>query len=237
MKTLLTKIKSKGYWRVVIRPSLYRENLFDRERAEELIYASKVQLRGWDYPHIDREGIRMADERSIESACDWTEGPMFEYWRFYCTGQFVHYFSMREDLRIDEENVGLFQREYNTSATRFLDVLSTIYSITEIYLFALRLASNIQDVQEWNITAELHGVNGRTLMFWDRRRSLFQAYTCSFEKDVIALSRTIPRDDLITKFDSIALDVLLDLFASFNWKNPSRDILFEDQKKFLERRI
>ena len=106
MKELLDKIKSKGYWSVTIRPSHYDKNLIETHKElRQLIESNKVVLRGWDYPHIVKEGIERVSEDSIESSCDWPEGPVYEYWRFYKTGQFIHYFSTREDWRLNDEKI------------------------------------------------------------------------------------------------------------------------------------
>lgn len=51
---IVEEIKSSAYWRVVIRPAKYDENrLKSAKQCFDIIDASKVSLRGWDYPHLD----------------------------------------------------------------------------------------------------------------------------------------------------------------------------------------
>ena len=53
--TVLNKIRSRGYWRVVIRPTTFQEHRVPRYAdLFPIIEKNSVQLRGWDYPHIDR---------------------------------------------------------------------------------------------------------------------------------------------------------------------------------------
>lgn len=58
------KVRSRGYWRVVIRPAAFVEgrvaNILD---LPKILATCAVRLRGWDYPHIN--------ERSEQVGADW----------------------------------------------------------------------------------------------------------------------------------------------------------------------
>lgn len=239
MKELLDKIKERGYWKIIIRPTNYFEDMIEStDVAEELIKKYKVRLRGWDYPHIDSSGIQLASTNSISSFCDWPQGPMFEYWRFYQTGQFVHYLALREDLRIDAAKIKEFQEECGVQSERFLSVLNTIYTITEIFEFSRRLFGELDKAEGAEIIVELHNANDRTVVFWDTfGRWLAGAYTCRFPEGVVPARKVVDKKALLTNSNELALDVAFDIFKAFNWKNPNRDIFREDQNKFLERRL
>lgn len=234
---LLKKIKSKGYWKIVIRPNEYVEKLIPTlNGCEEIIKENKVSFRGWDYPHIDTSGIKFAGKNSIHSYCDWPGGPVFEYWRFYQTGQFVHYFAMREDLRIDEERIKSIQKEYNTESKKFLDIVSTLYSITEIFEFAARLSKVSPNIKGVQVIIELNDVEGRQLFFWDSfSRMLNSAYVCEYPEGVLTAERVISKDDLNNNAAGLALDVTVEILNKFNWKTVDRSIFFEDQRELLER--
>lgn len=235
---LITKIKSKGYWKVIIRPNTYNAKLIPSlEECKELIKKSRLQLRGWDYPHIDVGGITYASDSSIHSYCDWPEGPMFEYWRFYQTGQFVHYYSMREDVRMKDSKKTELQSEYGVKVEKFLDIISTVYSVTEIYKFAANLYENLK-LDGVQIVIELHGVDNRMLIFWDNfGRFLFQPYICEYPSGFMVVDKTTKRDLLIKNYSDIALDAAIEIFNKFNWVNIDKKIFYEDQKKLLERRF
>ena len=241
MKTLIEKIKSRGsYWKVLIRPANYQENLISSlDECKLIIEQSKVRLRGWDYPYIDhREGIKAAGDNSVHSFCNWEEGSRFEYWRFYQTGQFVHYFSMWEELWMDEEKKNGLKRWINglenQKVDRFLSIISTLYSITEIFEFASRMSSKI-DASSFEIIIELYGTKNMMLFFEDRFRFLHQAYICAYEP--IHIERILTKEVLLSKSSQVALDITIEIFKKFNWDGVNKQIFTEDQKKLLERRL
>lgn len=240
MNELITKIATKGYWKVIIRPNAYNKKLIkDLPNCKLLIEKSRLSLRGWDYPHIDQAGIKNSSDNSVFSFCDWPEGAMYEYWRFYQTGQFVHYFSMREDLRISEQKKKEFQDEFGNKVEKFLSILSTLYSVTEIYQFASKLYSEL-DVEGVEIVIELHDVNKRMLTFWDSfMRYLSRPYICEFSNGVLTVGKDniILKEDLINNASDLALDATIEIFNKFNWDTVSKNIFIEDQKKLLERRL
>jgi hypothetical protein len=234
-KELLEKIKSQGYWKIVIRPTNYNSVLIsDINKCKKIIQDNKLSLRGWDYPCIDVSGITRASDNSIHSFCNWSEGNVYEYWRFYQNGQFVHFFSMREAFRISEEEKKNFQSEFNVPhVNKFLSILSTLYSVTEIYKFASNISKEIIGIEGVEIIIELHGVKDRMLMFWDNfRRHLSRSYICEYENDVLMEKTVVSKQDIIKKFDELALDATIEIFKKFN-----KNIFLEDQKKLLEKRL
>lgn len=238
MTKIIDKIKSKGgYWRIILRPTVYDDKLIGSlDECIKIIEQSKVALRGWDYPHIDHSGIRIAGDNSVYSLCDWEEGPMFEYWRFYQTGQFIHYFSMREDIRLTPKKIEEVNKENRViDIKKLLSILSTIYSLTEIFEFISRLISKINNAKSFEITIELHDVNERMLFFWDESHFLFQPYICDY--DPIIIKKILANEEIISKSSEISLDIAIDIFKKFNWKDANKEIFIEDQKKLLERRL
>ncbi|MFA6228300.1 MAG: hypothetical protein WC668_03915 [Patescibacteria group bacterium] len=240
MSELLDKIKLKGYWRVIIRPNKYDDKLIESlSDCKKIIEKSRVSLRGWDYPHVDRQtGIISSSNNSVDSFCDWPEGPVYEYWRFYNTGQFVHYFSMREDLRLSPQKVKEYQDEYGVKVDKFLSIIGALYSITEILEFSKRLLTNIENIDSLEIIIELVGVNNRMLFFWDIfLRETNRAYICKFKEDKILIKKVYSRDQICNLTNEIALDTTIEIFKKFDWDNVDKKIFVEDQKKFLERRL
>ena len=243
MDNLINKIKETGYWKVIIRPMEFDEKrILDKDTAAKIAEDSKIVFRGWDYPHIDRrEGIVRSGPDSVSSFCDWPEGGHFEFWKLYLNGQFVHYFSMIEDYEMSEEQKQKARNSFNFSKLdennqRFLSIINALYTITEIYFFAAKLAKSANFGKETEIIVELGNVEGRILFFWGESfRHLFQAYACRYQP--IEEKRIIQTEELIKNPAELALDFTMDIFKEFNWKDASKDVFVGDQKKLIERRF
>ncbi len=243
MENLINKIKETGYWKVIVRPVEFDEKrILDKDTAAKIAEDSKIVFRGWDYPHIDRqERIVRSGPDSVSSFCDWPEGGHFEFWKLYLNGQFVHYFSMIEDYEMSEEQkqkaINSFPfSKLDKNNQRFLSIINALYTITEIYFFAAKLAKSANFGKETEIIVELGNVEGRTLFFWGESfRHLFQANTCRYQP--IEEKRIFQTEELIKNPAELALDFTMDIFKEFNWKDASKDVFTGDQKKLIERRF
>src|SRR3989442_1688113 len=95
-KELDQTVRSRGFWRVVIRPSRFVAERAPLRDLETIVRDSIVQLRGWDYPHFPREGVTRGDDFILAlTEAGWLAH--LEVWRLYQSGQFIHLFAMRED--------------------------------------------------------------------------------------------------------------------------------------------
>ena len=243
MNEIVEKIQEKGYWRVVIRPTreFYNEKTFELNELTKILQDAQVRLRGWYYPHIHEPQV--VAQNKIGESVDY-EG-LIEYWEFSTAGHFGHIFSMREDYIIDEQNATKikssfpFSKDKASPVSKFFEVVSTIYRFTEIYFFVSKLVQSpkFQDVGKFEIIIELHGVKDRMLYISDTFRNLWQPYVCAIPDDKIIFNQKYDKDELIAKFDTIALSRLIDTFKYFNWPDPSEQVIREDQKKLLERRL
>jgi len=229
---VLTKIASRGYWKVVMQPPVFKpDRIAGLLDCEKLVANCQVSLRGWDYPHYEtmQSGID-----HIWSQTDWEDYK--EFWRFYQSGQFVHYFGCHEDWWIDS---GLSTPELRQRRPgEVLEIISTLFQLTEIYEFASRLAQRGIFDEQTTIVVELHGMRGRKLIAL--HRILFPInYTCA-EKD-LPFEKRFSTEELIAKTSELALEHALWVFERFNWRHVrSADVvanLREQQKKLLERRL
>lgn len=233
---IIKKIKSGAYWRVIIRPTIFNEyHLSSLSEIHNLVEDCKIRLRGWDYPHVDRVNTRNG-ESWVESICD--SGHHIEFWRFYQSGQFLHYFAVAEDYIPETKEYGLLRVSYSDSETNpkgYLSIFSTLFRITEIYEFAKRLALKNIFTSSIKIKIELHNIKQYQLFFWQRDRDLADAYITSLNE--IKMESVLAIEELLTKGQEEALNKTIHLFERFNWNNPPRGILLEEQNKLLERRL
>ena len=103
------------------------------------------------------------EERKYEN--DWVQSGhnwsgLSELWRFYQSGQFIHYFSCMEDYR-EIPNYSQIRID------RGLSVTSTLYKVTEIYEFAARLAEKNVLQNQAKISIKLVKMKNRILFEWD----------------------------------------------------------------------
>jgi len=141
----LAKIKSRGYWQIIIRPITFQKgHISDLSNGLKIIEKCKMSLRGWDYPHMSYEEPAYCGIDYLESIVDWSIHK--ELWRFYDSGQFVHFRGFKEDW-LEESHFDSSQ--YACSSRTAFDGIDAIYTMTEIYQFANRLANEqIFDIAE-----------------------------------------------------------------------------------------
>ncbi len=234
-EALIEKIKSRGYWRVLIRPTQYKKDLISSlSECRRFIEESKVSLRGWDYPHIERRGEGLVNgDDWVESSTDWSQ--YLEHWRFYQSGQFAHLFNCKEDWFDSNEVEISYPRRRSSLPDAFLEPVWTVYRTTEIYEFAARLAAKGFFGNSLSISVELHKMKGRTLFLTDPARGpLHGDYTSRI--DDISFQKTIPVEAMLASPSDFALENLLYFFERFNWDRIPIDVLKNDQRQLLEQR-
>lgn len=215
---IVAKIQSKAYWRVNIRPTMFIHNRIpDLSTCRDIIRSCDVSLRGWNYPHVGRNLSNGEDW--IESETDWDD--IIEYWRFYQSAQFVHLRACWEDYKATEMKV--------------LELLNVLYTFTEIFEFAGRLAEKEILHPASEVSVRLFGMKGRRLT--NSKLTLGFHWVYESKLGEIGFSGSYSEEELLARRDEIALDATVYVFERFNWELPNRQGLAEEQRKFLERRI
>jgi hypothetical protein len=232
LSEIIAKIKSRGYWEVIIRPLKFEKELLKNLKdCANLVLENKVRLRGWDYPHVSNKyGIQSGDNW-VENVTDWSSYE--EFWRMYQSGQFFHLFGCREDWW---GPVQIFWSEKHTLEPGYgLSFLSTLYTFTEIYEFVSRLSKKGLFDDFLNVSITLHGMKKRRIVTLEINRTLNDNYICNIED--IQLNRKIATSEIIGKSSEFAVDDTYRVFERFNWLDPPRQVLNEEQSKFLKGNI
>jgi hypothetical protein len=230
MHPIIDKIKSRGYWKVVIRPSQFTQELIpELSLCKTLVRDNSIRLRGWYYPHYDMMKEPSSGLDYVEQFYEWQDH--IEAWRFYQSGQFIHYRALWEDWFDERSPWG--QRDL-TQTKKYLSIFSAMFTLTEIYEFASRLGSEgvLNDSCEVKIT--LSNTMNRILGTYDARRPLFAEYKT--ELNDIPRSISLSTVDLMSRSADLSLDHVLWLYQRFNWDDVHVEIFKEDQRKLLERR-
>jgi hypothetical protein len=224
----VAKIKSRGYWQVIIRPANFnKDRLESLGYCKDLIEQNHVFFRGWDYPHIDsRYGITSGNDW-VESSENWTSH--IEYWRFYRSAQFFHLFSCIEDW----EQFRIFWSGQPTTTSGYgLEFICTLYTITEIFELAARLAKKKIFDDSLKISITLNGMKNRRLVTSEIERNFFTSYICNSEK--IEISKIISFDEIVSKSREIAIDNTINVYEHFNLFKLPRRVLEEEQDRLVK---
>ncbi len=231
----LARIKSGPYYSVRCQPA--RPLDISLQRCDELIKENAVRLRGWDFPHYDYQGL-IRDQKYVAGHVDWENH--VELWRMYRSGQFV-YFGSPWDLAMDWQ--AKLRKEFEHSALTanqvqkdeivgFFSFVGVIYSVTEFFVFAARLAKaletpgialgvSVKNAENWALVSGEPGV-------W-----LHSLYACRTSTIEIKLNNL---EELLDDPVACAAVGLREIFALFNWDNSAAAIE-QWQKKFMAGRF
>lgn len=233
-KDTFEKIKERGYWQIEIRPTKFLDQRLSLVQCKKLVELSQVQLRGWHYPHF---GVRHGD---LFNANNYAESFVNhnqhnEIWRIYQSGQFVHYLSFWEDWIEHEPYRYNFTTERGSNLPNVKEVLMTLYTVTEIFLFASKLALENVFGNDLQIIIKLCNTSNRELIMDQFGRDLDRQYICKI--DEIEIKKNISTEDIIKNNKDLSLDTTIDIFHRFNWhlSDDTKGVLQKDQEKFLSR--
>ncbi len=205
---VLAEIRSRGYWRVVIRPTV-----FDERRIPEIaslfpiVDQSRVRLRGWDYPHVNQTEVRTL-LGFVEQASSWEHH--LEAWRFFQSAQFVHYSGLADDWR---DRSARWPPDSKWAPGRWLGIGSVIYRFTEIFEFAARLAQAAPMGDAISIATTVVGLKDRLMYADDPQRLDLASQRAHVDIAEFPFGREASRADLMATPRAIALDACKELFS------------------------
>lgn len=218
-KSVLTS--NVGFWEFVAHPVTYNPEFIQNPvDAGNLIEQSVVHLRGWDLPHVDRQGNHSNFGKGKQSFTILDDGTVQEAWRMYKSGLFVWKDHHKEDLRGFEED-----------GKRVLYFVSALYSLTEIMLFLKRMYAEKLKVEILHVELTLNGCKGRMLS--EGQRSLLHRGYISNE-EAIKVTKNIKVADLEASFEEVARTFIKEIFMLFNWNDPTESMLIDWQQKLLK---
>jgi hypothetical protein len=139
---------------------------------------------------------------------------------------------MREDWW--EESVG---RSGRTGLGRFLEVTWTLFSLTELFLFASRLVEAFRLTGDVVLSYRLFRLEGRQLQTADPRRVPLSEYReAAADLHHFGQELSVPATTLIADASRMAIDESLRVYQLFRWE-PARETVEEEQRRLLERRL
>ncbi|MGO9600528.1 MAG: hypothetical protein ACLP7Q_21300 [Isosphaeraceae bacterium] len=158
-QTVLSKIRERGHWRVVIRPITFRKDRVEYAELFRIVEQNAVRLHTWDYPVVERDQETLKGADWIEQ--DIEEQEQLQVWRLYQSGQFVHYFPLVAEGR---ELSPFYHPDPELAPGRRAYFLNTIDSLLEIFEFAARLSMTPAGDVEMFVETTMEGLQNRRLV-------------------------------------------------------------------------
>ncbi len=229
-ENLVEEIKKHGYWRVNFQP-LKINRIENLQTCRELIEKSRVSLRGWDYPHVQRvsnaSGATEACGEYFQSWTDWEDHK--EFWRMYKSSQFLYYRAFQEDWL---KNNSWMRTMEDLPPGTLLGFLGTvIYQTTEGFEFLYRLIQNGLYQDGVLVDFSLNNLKGRELWIEDGGRVPF-SYPRKTGAENLKFIKTYTKEEVMQNSKLLANSIIREIFDSFEW-NPSVEQILKDQDKLL----
>lgn len=225
----LVSVKEKAHYEITLRPR--SANDFSRSALEAMIYDCLVRCRRYPYPYVpsgrDNDICRL--ERCIEMSHD--AGMWIDVWRFYKSGQFKQYLGLPEARWPKDESHSF--RFGTPLREKFLEPVVTLYQVSEVFLFARRLASRIPDM--WTISINLSDMQDRMLdIRVPDRFGLYNDYKCDIP--AISLSTEVHSADLQARYADLAVENVLEIMGCFGWGGKDLERTLREEQDRLYRR-
>lgn len=225
MSELAEKIRSRGYWRLVIRPVAFDPTAIPYDGLGDVIRSVQVQMRGWNLPHF-REPLTYGE--------DWIgQASQFEHhleeWRYYTSGQFADFIAFASDWR-DESLLRPASKKWEPG--RETPIWESLFRFTEFFELAARLALKHTASDRIVVRVETHGLQDRALVVDDQRRSeFFEPYVAAI--DSFPFEAEYRRDDLVASARAEAVRAVRELFFRFGWTSVTESLLADYQRELV----
>lgn len=220
-----------------IRPTVYDAEALSLVQCREIVSASQVLARGWYFPHINRDAISVGSRGMFVN--NETDGGGFQHhierWRMYRSGHFLFTAKLWE---VSDEEIQGRMRDNMFANTRsdiegFISFIGQIYSISEAYVFAARLAQGIPYRTPVDITVGLRNVRG-----WSLGSNEFAIdlgpYVTALEAPEHAVQLEPAR--LIADPLGLAVQATIGIFQQFGWLEPSAGMIENWQRQIFRSR-
>lgn len=227
------------HWRVNYRPSTYvAGKLPTLGECWELLQKTTVRFRGWAFPHIPpRDSERDYGDTWIAGWSHYRSH--VEYWRFYQSPQFLYLGNLREvtDPAYSSELRNAMTLHADSasdlqSVRGFLSLTNSIYTITEFFEFAARLAQAGVYVDPITIDISIKGIAG--FMLAADRNKVWSSDYIARQPD-LRYETTLAPAELVASAAEHAVRCAVWLFERFGWVKPNLDAIRTDQQQLLAR--
>ena len=226
---LFALIRTRGYWKVVIRPATFVEHRLERLELVPTVASTSVQIRGWDFPHVDPNEAPHIDAEWAGQSVDWEHA--LEFWRLYRSGQLLSVSGIFSEWR---DRSGWWPPTEGWAPNTVLGVGETVARLTEVFEFTSRLSQSKAGDESMVVTIKFENMANRLLVTDSPNRlPLRGGYRSGVP--TIEVARTIARAELMARTREIAAECSEEVFSYFGWK-PASQIVSDVQREIFDRR-
>jgi hypothetical protein len=200
LRQLKAKIKSRGHWSVIVRPTQYvEERIAGLQSLLPLLQQLAVRRTGmWGFPHL-------VDHRRPTRGLHWIEdhgdyGPYIYLWRFTQSGQFFHLSGMISDWL--SESIWPAHPDWKPMTT--CGIGESLWRFTDIFEFASRLATDEVGTDGIGIYVNVAKLRDRRLWVDDARRAPVTGHYVAHVNE-FSYERVFDRTELIADARKLAL--------------------------------
>jgi len=231
------------HWTVLFRPETYSAELIPSlTDCINLVEKARVQLRGWDFPHLsNRDTDRAQGSNWIGSWADFMG--CIEYWRLYQSGQFAHVAAVREAVegnwrqRLQQDTMSHLHHRTDidwNAIPGYISLVNLIYNVTEYFEFAARICQAGVYRGGLDVSLELQGIKGFVLTTdWNRAWSDYRCATDDRLRKTWHLSTEI----LVAGSVEHSRKAIVWLCECFGWMAPNVEAIKKDQERLLSGRL
>jgi len=212
-KDLLTlKIKSRGNWKVIIRPVEHDGTKLQKPSLYPLIKESSVQLGSLRFPYWT---VTIPDSRvGNYIGHEIEQFPHLEKWRFYQSGQFASILSIADDW-LDQTSV-LSQYQFEDwKRGGYFGIFEAVRRCSEVLEFANHLASTEVGGNKIRVEIKIEPLRDR-ILYDDRMITARRPPDLKAGTDEFNFVKIFTPSELANHRD-IAVDVAKELFWYFHW--------------------
>ena len=217
---LTDDIRSRGHWQVVIRPTAFvAGRVSDIAVLFPIVEHSSVQLRGWDFPHVDRNDRPIIDVNCVGQETRWQH--MLETWRIYQTGQFFHLAGIWDDWRDQSE---WWPPPPGWSPGERLGIGDVLFRFVEIFEFAARLSTTAAGDDSMHIEVRLGGLANRLLFVDSPSRLPYLRGQPRIAINEFPFEVDVSKTELEADPRGLALRGSIEVFKRFGWEPPLENL-------------
>lgn len=229
MSELLEKMRSRGYWKVIIRPTTFVENRIENPADLYRILdksAARIGRRWFGFPHIQWESETSRGKDWIGQEFRW--GRYLELWRFYQSGQFVSYRGLYGDWA---DHAAALPVPAEADLRGYLEAKDALLQLTEVFQLAASLTFTAAAADCVHIAASLHNLEGRRLIFYRGAAPPRPISAVPSAVNEFVYRREFPKITLAAQAQELALQAAGELFRCFDW-HPPASLLQDIQANF-----